>query len=140
MVIAQSIPLVVEFVKGSKIRQDEPAESPLPVLYSSPPGTYVTLPSGREIPIPTDQIVLEEQNESSLRIGLGGMSFEGVENEHLVFWRVRDLWPEEKLSPERSLKMTLHPESVKSIIWNGQRVWPKPKPRKGSGKQASSSL
>jgi hypothetical protein len=54
----------------------------------------------------------------------GGMSFTGIEHGRLILFRVRDLQPEEQLSPARSHKMTLEPHLVSSIVVNGRPVWP----------------
>ena len=42
----------------------------------------------------------------------------------MLFHRVRDLQPEELLSPERGRKMTLVPHMVASIYVDGRQVWP----------------
>ena len=52
------------------------------------------------------------------------MSFTGIEHGRLILFRVRDLQPEEQLSPARSHKMTLEPHLVSSIVVNGRPVWP----------------
>jgi hypothetical protein len=44
----------------------------------------------------------------------------------LVFFRVRDLQPEELLSPQRGRRMTLEPRMVTSIAVDGKVVWPRP--------------
>ena len=49
---------------------------------------------------------------------------EGIEAGYLVFYRVRDLKPEEQLSPQRGRRMTLEPHMVASICVEGRRVWP----------------
>ncbi len=118
-------PLEIEFLEGSRIQEETVEESPLPVFRNGPPGTFVILPSGERISVPTDQIVLQDESDGVARLGFGGMSFEGMEEEKFVFWRVHDLWPEEKLSPERGLKMTLKPEMIKSIRVQGTQVWPR---------------
>ena len=53
--------------------------------------------------------------------------FTGVESARLTFLRVRDLWPEERLSPDRSWKMILEAEWVTAVRENGRHVWP-PRP------------
>ena len=52
------------------------------------------------------------------------MSFGGMDDGRLIFHRVRDLQPEEFLSPERGRKMTLAPHMVASISVDGRQVWP----------------
>jgi len=83
---------------------------------------YTTLAEG--LAAPTDQIVFADDSGGSARVGFGGMSFEGMEEGHLVFYRVRDLRPEEELSPQRGRKMTLEPHMVSSICVDGRQVWP----------------
>jgi hypothetical protein len=76
------------------------------------------------VPLPTDQIVLAEDGGATARVGFGGMSFEGMEGDQLVFLRVRDLQPKELLSPQRGRRMTLNPRIVASIAVDGRVVWP----------------
>jgi hypothetical protein len=54
------------------------------------------------------------------------MQFLGVQDEWLVFERVRELWPDDRLSPDRSHRMLLNPEWVTEVSEGGQRVWPRP--------------
>jgi hypothetical protein len=117
---------VVEFVAGSRIRNEPPFVPGLPVLRNGPPGTFVTFPGGRQVPLPTDQIVLAEDTEGGARVGLGGMRFHRLEAGVLVFRRVRDLQPEHKLSPERSRRMTLEPALVTAVFMAGRLVWGRP--------------
>lgn len=79
---------------------------------------------GARVPLPTDQIVLADDSGGGARVGFGGMSFGGTDNGRLIFHRVRDLQPEELLSPERGRKMTLAPHMVTSICVDGRQVWP----------------
>lgn len=118
------IPLVVEFVTGTSIEKEEKVESPLPILRNGLPGTFVRFPNGRKIGVPSDQVVLSEDDHGAARLGFGGMSFEGMEGEHFVFWRVKDLLPEEQLSMERGHKMLLEPAMISSIRVRGSQVWP----------------
>ena len=60
----------------------------------------------------------------ALRAALGGMRFVGLDGDRLIFARVRELHPEEQLSPARSHTMTLSPEWVASILVDGRAVWP----------------
>ena len=57
-------------------------------------------------------------------VGFGGMRFTGVEDGRLTFMRVREMWPEERLSPARSWKMTLEPQWVAAVHESGLQVWP----------------
>ena len=97
------------------------------------------------ISLPTDQIVTSEERARSVSIGFGGMRFTGMHNGRLTFQRVRDLRPEEELSPDRSWTMTLEPDWVASIHEDGQQVWPTPPsgglPRRSSeGAQTGAGL
>jgi hypothetical protein len=76
------------------------------------------------ISLPTDQIVAADETDGAVVVGFGGMRFTGVEHGRLTFVRVRDLWPEERLSPARSWTMTLEPEWVTSVHEGGCQVWP----------------
>jgi hypothetical protein len=116
--------LVVEFVAGSRLEREVPQISHLPVYRNGPPGTFVCFADGRRIPLPTDQIVAAQ--ESPARVSFGGMELEGADGELLVFRRVRDLLPEEQLSPERRNKMTLLPDMVAAIFADDRLVWPIP--------------
>jgi hypothetical protein len=120
-------PLLIEFVPGTCISRD-PAfvefVSTLPIVQNGPPGTSIIFKDGAKVPLPTDQIVLAEDGGGTARVGFGGMSFEGMEGDQLVFLRVRDLQPEELLSPQRGRRMTLSPRIVASIAVDGRVVWP----------------
>ena len=116
-------PLVVEFTPGSSLRREHDRASDLPIHRNGPPGTFVVLGSVR-VSLPTDQIVVVDEADDSVRVGFGGMRFTGLEAGRLTFLRVRDLWPEERLSPARSWKMTLDPQWVTSIHEDGRQVWP----------------
>lgn len=76
------------------------------------------------ISLPTDQIVSTGESGGGVTVGFGGMRFTGVEDGRLTFARVRDLWPEERLSPDRSWKMTLELPWVASVHEDGAQVWP----------------
>jgi len=52
------------------------------------------------------------------------MQFEGMREGQLTFIRVRELFPEDQLSPERSRVMRLDPRWLSAIIVDGRRVWP----------------
>jgi len=117
-------PLLVEFVSGTSLYREPETVPKLPILQNGPPGTCVVFSGGRQVPLPTDQIVFADDTSGSARVGFGGLSFEGMGESHLVFYRVRDLRPEEELSPERGRKMTLEPHMVSSIYVDGRHVWP----------------
>ena len=52
------------------------------------------------------------------------MGFAGLKDERLIFLRVRELFPEEQLSPARSHVMILEPRWVASLLVRGAPVWP----------------
>ncbi len=117
-------PLLIEFTAGTRITREPEVVSPLPILQNGPPGTSVVFRDGAEIPLPTDQIVFAEDGGGAAQVGFGGMSFAGIEDGELVFLRVRDLQPEELLSPQRGRRMTIEPRMVASIAVDGHVVWP----------------
>lgn len=119
------VPLVVEFVPGTRLLREAEVVPKLPILQNGPPGTFIVFADGSRVPLPTDQIVLTDETDGSARVGFGGMSFEGVEDGRLVFYRVRDLAPEEELSPERASRMTLEPRMVARVLVNERKVWPR---------------
>jgi hypothetical protein len=51
------------------------------------------------------------------------MRFVGSEQGRLAFVRVRELFPEDQLSPDRSHKMLLDPQWVATISVDGRPVW-----------------
>lgn len=116
-------PLLIEFVAGTRITREREFVSRLPILRNGPPGTSVVFREGAAVPLPTDQIVFAEDTGGTARVGFGGMSFAGVEDGELVFLRVRDLAPEELLSPERGRRMTLDPRMVATVAVDGRVVW-----------------
>ena len=122
--MSATFPLVVEFVRGTRLEREVEHSSALPIVGNGPPGTFVCFADGRRVPLPTDQIVLGEDADDGARVGFGGMSFVGLEDEVLVFRRVRDLRPERELSPERRNRMTLLPEMVAAIFVDGRLAWP----------------
>jgi hypothetical protein len=75
------------------------------------------------VSLPTDQIVLAEDGAGHARVGFGGMRFAGTEGGQLIFERVRELFPEDQLSPDRSRTMRLEPMWVATIAQDGKRVW-----------------
>ena len=117
-------PLVVHFSSGSSLHREQDRESDLPIFRNGPPGTFVRLAGGVRVSLPTDQIVAIDESRGAIAVGFGGMHFTGVEDGRLTFMRVRDLWPEERLSPARSWKMTLEPHWVAAVHESGLQVWP----------------
>ena len=119
-----NLPLLVEFVAPTKLLQEQDRPSALPIVGNGPPGTFVVFPTGLRVSLPTDQIVFADDSSGSARVGFGGMRFVGLDAARLVFVRVRELFPEDQLSPARSHKMLLDPEWVQTISVNGLPVWP----------------
>src|SRR5947207_3352804 len=110
-----AIALLVEFARGARIYREAAVRPQLPILQNGPPGTFIVFPGGARVPLPTDQIILAEDGGGAARVGFGGMRFEGARAGQLVFRRVRDLAPQETLSPERGVRMTLEPWMVASV-------------------------
>ncbi len=88
------------------------------------PVTFVLFPNGLNVSLPTDQIVFADDTDGHARVEFGGMRFVGLEEGRLVFVRVRELFPEDQLSPTRSYIMRLDPGWVVAISVDGQRIWP----------------
>ena len=118
------VPLLIDFAAPSSLRRERDRPSALPIVGNGPPGTFVVFPDGLSVSLPTDQIVYAEAADDHARVGFGGMQFVGAEDGRLAFVRVRELLPEEQLSPARSHKMLLDPRWVASIAVDGRRVWP----------------
>jgi hypothetical protein len=119
-----SAPLIVEFAPGTSLFREPDRRSQLPIIGNGPPGTFVLFPNHLRVSLPTDQIVIADEAEGRARVGFGGMSFVGVEDGRLVFVRVRELHPEERLSPSRSYVMALETRYVSSVWVAGRRAWP----------------
>jgi hypothetical protein len=118
-----SAPLVIEFAAGSTIARQAHRPSDLPIHRNGPPGTFVRI-GPVMVSLPTDQIVAADDGGGAAVVGFGGMSFTGMDGSRLRFRRVRDLWPEDQLSPARSWTMTLEPEWVTAVRVDGRRAWP----------------
>ena len=74
--------------------------------------------------LPTDQIIFANDSNGYARVGFGGMQFAGLTEGRLTFIRVRELFPEEQLSPARSHTMLLDSRWVATISVDGRLVWP----------------
>ena len=120
----QGIPLLVEFAAPSSLLRENNRTSTLPIVGNGPPGTFVLFPGGLRVSLPTDQIVFADDRSGHARVGFGGMQFAGLEEGRLMFVRVRELFPEDQLSPARSHKMLLEPQWVTTISVEGRPVWP----------------
>jgi hypothetical protein len=116
-------PLVVEFAAGSVILREQDRASDLPMYRNGPPGTFVLL-AGVRISLPTDQIIAINATDRTVTVAFGGMHFTGVEDGRLTFARVREVLPEEQLSPDRSHTMSLDTAWVKRVFEQGSQVWP----------------
>ena len=118
------VPLLIQFVPGTTLRRQSELLQGLHIMQNGPPGTFVVFPEGLHVSLPTDQIVVTESTDTGVRVGFGGMSFAGLENGRLTFHRVRDLQPEDRLSPDRSRLMLLDPAWVRAVVAFGTQVWP----------------
>jgi hypothetical protein len=119
------VPLMIVFAPGARLHRERDRPSHLPIYRNGPPGTFVVLDTLR-ISLPTDQIVLADDANDVVKVGFGGFRFDRRDGGHLVFSRVRDLLPEDQLSPDRSWTMTLDPSWVTAIEVDGVRIWPPP--------------
>jgi hypothetical protein len=117
-------PLVVEFVEPTSIFREADRVSALPIIGNGPPGTFALFPDGFRVSLPTDQIVFASDAGGRACVGFGGMQFVGFRDGQLTFVRVRELHPEDQLSPARSHTMRLDPRWVSAILVDGSRVWP----------------
>ena len=116
-------PLTLTFVADTRLHRERDRPSDLPVVRNGPPGTFVDFREGLRVSLPTDQIVFADDSTGAVRVGFGGMRFVGIDGGRLIFRRVRELVPEDQLSPDRSWTMTLNPEWVASIEAGGEVVW-----------------
>ncbi len=121
---ASNIPLLIEFAPDTTFYRERDLASHLPILQNGPPGSFVVFRGGLRVSLPTDQIVFGDDDGERARVGFGGMEFTGLAGGRLTFLRVRELHPEERLSPARSHVMTLDVSWVSSVLVNGQAVWP----------------
>jgi hypothetical protein len=115
--------LIIEFSRGSSLERERDRPSDLLIYRNGPPGTFVRIGLLR-VSLPTDQIVSSDDASGAAVVGFGGMQFTGVEEGRLTFLRIRDVWPEDQLSPARSWKMMLDPTWVASVHESGRQVWP----------------
>jgi hypothetical protein len=118
------IPLLIDFATPSSIFREHNRISTLRIIGNGPPGTFVLFPNGLRVSLPTDQIVFADDAGGHARVGFGGMQFVGAEEGHLVFMRIRELLPEDQLSPARSYTMLLDSHWVTTISVDGRPVWP----------------
>ena len=117
------LPLLIDFATPSSIFLEPNRISTLRIVGNGPPGTFVLFPNGFRVSLPTDQIVFSDDSDGHARVGFGGMRFVGSEEGHLVFVRIRELLPEDQLSPARSHTMRLDPQRVATVSVEGRAVW-----------------
>jgi hypothetical protein len=121
---AEDAPVSIEFAPGTTVFRELDLISHLPILRNGPPGTFVVFTSGLRVSLPTDQIVGVDEAGGRARVGFGGMRFHGIANGRLEFVRVRELRPENELSPDRSHIMTLESSWVSAVHVDGRLAWP----------------
>ena len=120
------LPLLIAFAAPSSLLRETDRPSMLRIVGNGPPGTFVLFPDGLRVSLPTDQIVHADDTGGHARVGFGGMQFAGLDGDVLVFTRVREVLPEDRLSPDRSHTMRLDRDWVAIVLANGQEVWPPP--------------
>jgi hypothetical protein len=121
--LLSDLPLLINFAAPSSIVREHNRVSMLPMIRNGPPGTFIDFPNGLRVSLPTDQIVFADDAGGRARVGFGGMDFVGVEEGQLSFVRVRELRPEDQLSPDRSHTMRLDSRWVDAIWAGGRQVW-----------------
>lgn len=120
----EDVSLLIEFAPHTSIYHEQELVSQLPIIRNGPAGTFVVFPGGLRVSLPTDQIIFADDTGGCARVGFGGMQFAGSEEGCLLFVRIRELFPEDQLSPGRSHKMLLDPQWVATIAVDGRPVWP----------------
>ena len=85
----------------------------------------VTFPDGWRINLPTDLVLAAERLDDRARVRLGGMARSAESDDALSFDRVEDLWPAERLSPERARRMRLDPARVERVWLDGVVMHPR---------------
>ena len=123
------IPLLIDFVTPSSIFREPDRASTFRIIGNGPPGTFVLFPTGLRVSLPTDQVVFADDTGGHARVGFGGMQFVGADVEHLVFVRIREVLPEDQLSPARSRTMRLDSQLVATVSVDGRPVWRGDSPR-----------
>jgi hypothetical protein len=123
------IPLLIDFVAPSSIFCEPDRVSTFRIIGNGPPGTFVLFPTGLRVSLPTDQVVFADNSSGHARVGFGGMQFVGADAEHLVFVRIREVLPEDQLSPARSHTMRLDSQLVGTVSVDGRPVWHGGSPR-----------
>ncbi len=116
--------LLIDFAAPTSLLREEDRPSTLPIIGNGPPGTFVLFPNGIKVSLPTDQIVFADDTGGHAQVAFGGMQFVGLKEGRLVFVRIRELFPEDQLSPARSHTMRLDPQWVVTISLDGRSIWP----------------
>ena len=117
------VPLLIDFTAPSSIFRERDRISPLRIIGNGPPGTFVIFPNRLKVSLPTDQIVFADDTGGHARVGFGGMQFVGWQDGQLAFVRIRELLPEEQLSPARSHTMLIDPQWVSAVSVDGRVVY-----------------
>ena len=123
-IVPGAVPLLIDFTTPSSIFRERNRTSALRIVGNGPPGTFVLFPDGFRVSLPTDQIVFADDSAGQARVGFGGMQFVGSEDRRLVFLRIRELFPEDQLSPARSHVMRLDSQLVSAVFVDEREVWP----------------
>lgn len=128
-------PLVIEFIRGSKVQEDAataPEDEAMALRrpwLSKKRSMRVILPDGRKVSLPVPQLLRSGDEEGCAKIAMDGMSFEGMKNDQFVFWRVQDLNEEEETpaygDSEAGDRLSIDPQSVSRILVQGRQVWPR---------------
>ena len=116
--------VTVEFAPPARLLREADRPSALPIVGNGPPGTFVIVPAGLRVSLPTDQIVAVDEGGGAVRVTFGGMHFTGLRDGRLEFARVREMHPAERLSPQRSHLMRLDTGWVARVVEDGVPVWP----------------
>lgn len=110
---------------GTRVERAAQVVPHLPIVENGPPGTTVIFAGGRRVPLPTDQIVsVEPARDAGVRVGFGGMAFEGLVGDELVFRLVGYPEPRAQVYPRGGARMTLEPYMVESVTVDGRVIWP----------------
>jgi uncharacterized protein (DUF952 family) len=115
--------LLIDFISGTSLVREADRRSDLPMVRNGPPGTFVIVPDGVRVSLPTDQIVRADETGGRVSVAFGGMIFAGHEAGQLTFQRMFELRPEAELSPDRSHTMRLDPHWVERVHMHGRQVW-----------------
>jgi hypothetical protein len=117
--------LVITFVAPSSLHREQHRPTMLPIVGNGPPGTFVVFPEmALRVSLPTDQIVYADDSGGYAIVGFGGMRYVGADHGILLFARIRELLPEDQLSPARSHTMRLEARWIANVSMEGRTAWP----------------